>query len=278
MLAGIMKPLALVVENDGGTRRLLDVLLSRFGLETDLVPSGSDALLLLERVRYDLIFLDLMVPGSSGMDVLAWLQERQPDILPRCVVLSSAPNTMVTHIAQKWPRLRVLRKPFELSEVTDAAQQAVDRAVERQTTAIEEFTRRSIRAGAKSGIVLQSVGPTLHEVMSFGYTREMLAKYWPLAVDSPYPICLSFRHQRPIWIASVALAEPEYPLLVPVWKENDSRALATIPLVRDGVPVGVAGWAFREPRLFSEPERKTFDAIAAFVTPHLPQSASQARA
>ena len=273
-----MKPLALVVEHDGGTRRLLDVLLSRFGLETDLVPSGSDALLLLEHVRYDLVFLDLMVPGTSGMDVLAWLGEHQPETLPRCIVFSSAPNTMVGTIGKKWPKVRVLRKPFELSEVTVAAQQAVDNAMQRDTTALEEFTRRSVRAGAKSGIVLQSVGPTLHEVMSFGYTREMLAKYWPLAVDEPYPICLSFRHQRPIWIASVALAEPEYPLLVPVWKENDSRALATIPLVRDGVPVGVAGWAFREPRLFSEPERKAFEAIAASITPHLPQSASQARA
>ena len=36
-----MKPLALVIENDAGTRKLLNVLLTRVGMDVDLVPTGE---------------------------------------------------------------------------------------------------------------------------------------------------------------------------------------------------------------------------------------------
>ena len=63
-----MKPLLLVVENDSGTRRLLDVFLRRESFDVDPVSTGSEALLLLERIDYAAVVLDLLIPGRTGGD------------------------------------------------------------------------------------------------------------------------------------------------------------------------------------------------------------------
>lgn len=264
-----MNHLALVIENDLGTRRLLDVLLSRLGLEVDLVANGHDALLLLERVEYDVIFTDLMTPGRSGSELLTWMAAERPDMLERTLVLSSAAPRVLDEVRQTWPNVRAIRKPFELTEITDAAALATSQMARRSETIGEEFPRRSIRAGAKAGVILQCDGMNLSAISSYGYTPPQIEAFMPLHLDSPFPICTAARHRRPVWLASVTLASAEYPMLAPVWKKNESRALAAVPLLRDDVLLGAVGWSFREPRVFSKAEQETFLSIAELVKSEL---------
>lgn len=256
-----MKPLALVIENDGGTRRLLDVLLTRFHLEVDLVASGSDALLLLERVEYDLILVDLLLPGMSGMEVLAWLDRERRHLLPRTVVVSSASPLQLERVRQAFPNVRVIRKPFELGDIVALADATVSTRL--PATPQEEFTRRSVRAGAKAGIVLRKEDVQLVPVMSFGYMPGTVEAFFPLFVDAPLPIATAARLGQPVWIASIAHASAAYPSLPAILERNQSRALAAVPLRHGDEVVGVAGWSFREPRLFAEGEQQLFVSIAA---------------
>lgn len=256
-----MKPLALVIENDAGTRKLLDVLLSRIGIDVDLVPTGSDAAIILENVRYDLIVLDLLLPGKTGPEILARLAETQPKTMSRLVVLSSASPAQLNEVRERWPQVRVIRKPFELGEVIELVQHITASCEEREPSAVESFSRYSIRGGAKAGVVVTLDGNTIHRALSFGYTPEMLSAF-PLTIDAPYPICATLRHGKPLWIASLITAAPEYPMLAPVFEKNQSRALATVPLNHEGRVIGAAGWSFREPRMFSEAEQNVFTGIA----------------
>lgn len=276
-----MKPLALVAENDGGTRRLLDVLLNRFGLEADLVPSGADAMLLLDSVDYDLLLVDQMLPGVSGVEILEWIARERPEMLSRCVLLWSGSPAQAERIQQQWPQVQILRKPFELTEIQDAAKLAASGPVRHGDTAVEQFCRRSVAAGAKSGIVLRRDRGQLEAVLSFGYRPEMLEPFLPLMVDAPYPLCIAVRNARPVWLASLTMAAPEYPSLVAVWERNRSQALASLPLMQDGMVIGVAGWAFREPRPFHESERTNLLGIAGDLAACLAetsQTASRAHA
>lgn len=257
-----MKPLALVIENDRGTRKLLDALLSRFGLVVDVVPTGSDALLLLEHVAYDLVFIDLMLATTSGQDVLAWIDEHRPSMLERCIVLSSAAPIQLERIRERWPAVRTIRKPFELSEIVDAAQATAARTARRSGSLAEEFTRRSVAAGAKAGVVLRKMENGLVPVMWFGYTPGTVEAYGAIAVEAPLPLSVAARQARPVWLASLAAAAGDYPQLVADAAKFESRALAAVPVMHDGGAVGVAGWTFREARLFHEPEQQAFLAIA----------------
>ncbi|HYC93949.1 MAG TPA: response regulator [Thermoanaerobaculia bacterium] len=273
-----MKPLALVIENDAGTRKLLDVLLSRLGLEVDLVPTGNDAGVVLQHVEYDVLLVDLLLPGKSGTQLLEELAAGRPHMLSRAVVISSASPVQLEALRERWPAVRTIRKPFELGEVIEATQQITAARVPRSLTAEEKFCRHSMRAGAKAGIIVRANGGVLEPLLSFGYTPEMVDSYFPLAVDAPYPLCKAVRHGKPMWIASVIAVAPEYPTLAPVWERNESRAVATVPLREGSRIVGAAGWSFREPRLFSEVEQQVLTGIAEAIPEWLRDEQSAASA
>ncbi|HUP59338.1 MAG TPA: GAF domain-containing protein [Thermoanaerobaculia bacterium] len=256
-----MKPLALVVENDGGTRKLLDAVLSRAGFDVDLVSGSAGAVLLLGIIDYDIILLDLLFPGGSGEDVLRWLAEYRPAAVPKVVVMSSAPDHIIENVRRQWSDVRTLRKPFDLADIFGFAESAA-RPRPRAVTRAEKFCRRSICAGAKAGVVVRRHDDFVDLVTSYGYAPGVAESWYPAPLSSAMPICAAMRNARPVWLASLTLAQPEYPLLVPVWEQYQSRAFAAVPLLRDGIVIGAAGWSFREPRLFNEAEQRSFTAIA----------------
>jgi CheY-like chemotaxis protein len=271
-----MKPLALVVENDAGTRRLLDVLLSRAGMEVDLAPTGTDALIALQHVQYDFVVLELLLPGRAGMELLTWLEEERPHMLARALVVSSASPAQLALVTERWPAARVIRKPFELGEILETAAALAAERQERTRSAAENFCRYSMRAGAKAGVVVAATNGVIAPMLSFGYTAAMVRSYFPLPVDAPYPLCAAVREEKPVWIASVSAAAHDYPTLAQVWEANQSRALATVPLRDEGRVIGAAGWTFREARLFSAAEQKLFTDIASAIPQWLAQDGNAA--
>src|SRR5204863_7359855 len=107
-------------------------------------------------------------------------------------------------------------------------------------------------------------GATLELVASFGYPAGVAEACYPLAIDAQFPICAAARHGRAVWISALqAAAAAEYPLLMPVWRERGSFALAAIPIVANERVAGVAAWSFSEPRVFGEEESARFIEIAA---------------
>jgi CheY-like chemotaxis protein len=268
MLCGVaptpMKPLALVIENDGGTRRLLDVLLTRSGLEVDLVATGSDALILLAHARYDVVFVDLLLPGTSGMQVLEWIARERPALLAHAVVLSSAPEAHLQKVRDEWPEVRVVRKPFELGEIAESAQRILDGFEARTPSLAEKFCRTSVRAGAKAGVIAKRSGDPLELLLAFGYEPGEAESYFPLPLDTQWPICAAVREGSPVWLSSLTnAASSEYPQLAALSASHESRALAVVPLLRGARAVGAVAWTFREPRLFTDGEQQVFLSIAA---------------
>jgi len=68
------RPLILVVEDDPATRELLVHHLQAKGYETELAPSGEEAIAKAKDLLPDAITLDLLLPGKSGWEVLRVLK------------------------------------------------------------------------------------------------------------------------------------------------------------------------------------------------------------
>lgn len=105
----------LVVEDDMDINNLLVELLTSQKYEVVSAYSGTEALLWLEKQRFDLVLLDLMLPGMSGEDVLEKIKKDDSDI---CVIAVSAKDD----IDSKIHMLRggaddYITKPFDTEEL-----------------------------------------------------------------------------------------------------------------------------------------------------------------
>ena len=60
----------LIVDDDKNLRMVLANELSEEGFEVDIAENGAKAMDLLENQEYDVLLLDLSMPGLNGMDVL----------------------------------------------------------------------------------------------------------------------------------------------------------------------------------------------------------------
>lgn len=69
----------LVIDDEAGIRESLEVLLSLEGYAIKLAADGEQGLRMLEMESFDLVLLDLALPGQSGLELLPQIKERQPD-------------------------------------------------------------------------------------------------------------------------------------------------------------------------------------------------------
>ena len=106
---------ALVVEDDGAILNLVRIVLERENFTVEGVKSGAAAIGLLTSIAYDLLIVDLMMPGVGGEQLLGYLEETQPKYLRRVIVTTASPRRMSCEFLQRICRL--LAKPFDIEEL-----------------------------------------------------------------------------------------------------------------------------------------------------------------
>jgi len=74
------QPTILIVDDDNHLRLSLSLILKKEKFRVDSAASAKEALDQLESHEYDLMFLDLNMPGMSGIDLLVEIHEHYPNI------------------------------------------------------------------------------------------------------------------------------------------------------------------------------------------------------
>lgn len=70
----------LIIDDEAAIRESLDMLLTLEGFTVSMAPDGTSGLDLLSRNEYDLLLLDLALPGESGIDLLPRITAGQPQM------------------------------------------------------------------------------------------------------------------------------------------------------------------------------------------------------
>lgn len=104
----------LIVEDDSATRHLLEVLVRRNHFEAALAVDGRSALQQLETTDFDVILLDLFLPGVNGWEILSRVSLATPHLLGRIVVVTAASASECMGFEPFGSVWRVFHKPFEL--------------------------------------------------------------------------------------------------------------------------------------------------------------------
>jgi DNA-binding NtrC family response regulator len=70
----------LVIDDEAAIRESLEVLLTLEGYTVKMAIDGEQGLRRIDQENFDLVLLDLALPGQSGMELLPQIKERQPDL------------------------------------------------------------------------------------------------------------------------------------------------------------------------------------------------------
>lgn len=105
----------LVADDDDGVRGLLCAYLEAEGLSVESVSTGRDALTQVGSGSFDVVFLDVEMPGQTGLEVLAAIREQR---LHTAVVITTAYGSEdVLAEALRRGADDYLRKPFDRADL-----------------------------------------------------------------------------------------------------------------------------------------------------------------
>jgi len=105
----------MVVDDELIVRESLKGWLDKFGYAVDTAEDARVALEKLEREAFDLLFVDIKMPGMDGIELLKRIKEDQPDII---VVMITAHGSIESAIeAMKAGAGDYLMKPFDPEEL-----------------------------------------------------------------------------------------------------------------------------------------------------------------
>ncbi len=119
------QPRVLVVDDEPGIRESLCGVLEDEGFATASVESGEAALEALGEQRYDLVLLDIWLPGIDGLETLERIEEIPPADRPAVVVISGHGNIESAVKATKLGAFDFLEKPLTIQKVIVVAKNAI---------------------------------------------------------------------------------------------------------------------------------------------------------
>lgn len=126
----------LIIEDDTDINNLLARIMREQGYEAVQAYSGTEGKLRLELERYDLLLLDLMLPGMMGEDLIRAIRLTDPD-LP-IIVLSAKSGLEDRVLVLELGADDYLVKPFAASEVAARVAGCLRRSVRRQELQAQE--------------------------------------------------------------------------------------------------------------------------------------------
>ena len=113
----------LVVDDDRFVRLGLKELLANRGYEVETAEDGFEALKLVEEKNYDLILLDMILPGISGVDVLSRILVKRP----RAKVIAMTAYSEEKHVGKALSEgaKKCFIKPVDIETLENALKEVV---------------------------------------------------------------------------------------------------------------------------------------------------------
>lgn len=109
----------LLVEDNDINRQVAQLILANYGVVVDAAPDGAAALRLFGEQRYDLILMDIQMPGMSGLEVTAQIRQHADSGRARTPVIALTANAFQKANEQYLAAGMddCLTKPFEEAEL-----------------------------------------------------------------------------------------------------------------------------------------------------------------
>jgi CheY-like chemotaxis protein len=121
------QPTVLVVDDEQSVRDVIYRYLSKRGYDVLTTRNGREALLLGAHGNFDVILLDIHMPGMNGLEVLHQLKQKYPECVVIMLTGVADPESSIESAAMGMGAAIFLKKPCPLAEVERAIEEALGR-------------------------------------------------------------------------------------------------------------------------------------------------------
>lgn len=165
-----MKKINILVVDDN--KSLVDMVKEYFSSHAvieieDVAYNGKDALSLISKKKYDLVLLDLIMPGMDGIKLLEELRKRE--INQKIIILTSYNSPEVIRKVSGLGIKYFMLKPFELSELEDKILEYSNNIIETKKTINLYYSNLQISITK----LLHELGVPSH-IKGYAYIKEAI--------------------------------------------------------------------------------------------------------
>jgi two-component system nitrogen regulation response regulator NtrX len=176
----------LVVDDEAEIRSSLEEILREEGYGVAGASDADEAIVLLRDTPYDVVLLDIWLPGRDGLELLAEIRDLAPEMRPEVVIISGHGTIEAAVKATKLGAYDFLEKPLSLERTLIVLKNAVE--ARRLRTQNEEFKRQFSAAAVLTGesVPLKALrqqiklmAPTNGRVLIYGESgtgKELIAR------------------------------------------------------------------------------------------------------
>jgi phosphate regulon transcriptional regulator PhoB len=163
-------PTILIVEDEADIRKLVQYNLAQERYKVIEAEDGEQALKVLQRVRPNLVILDLMLPGMSGLEVCKLLRKRQETAQLPILILTAKTGEADKVVGLEMGADDYLAKPFSPREMV---------------ARVRAILRRADAAAVQDGATFYENGAlridfTTYEVFAYGKPVKLTLKEFEL--------------------------------------------------------------------------------------------------
>jgi DNA-binding NtrC family response regulator len=124
-----VEPLRVLIVDD--EEEFVNALVERLGLrdiEATGVITGEEALSQIDSQQFDVVLLDVKMPGLGGFQVIERIKEKQPDLA--VILLSGHTAAHEEHLGDRLGCYAYLIKPVKFNNLVEILNQAANRTCE----------------------------------------------------------------------------------------------------------------------------------------------------
>ena len=268
----ISTPKILIVDDDRDICQLIRRSLQGLDCECTDAYDGWQALEQIETGQFDLVVLDLMLPGPSGIEILRHIRQRKIDT--DVIVLTAYASLESAVEAIRMGAHDYITKPFNATTLRATVEQVLEkRRLAARLTAIYNLSREILLLSDVKQIC-EAVLATIKQVLEFQtcalglIDEERNEIYWLATCGVGQPSRVSLNGGKGITAAAVQAGEPIY---VPDVREDPryievkktTRSELAVPLEVQGRVIGVLNIESDEVDAFSPHDIKLLSILAA---------------
>ncbi len=175
-------PHILIVDDELSMRECLKILFEKDGYEVSVAEDAATALKITEKEDINIVLSDIRMPGMNGLELLAELKHRSPELPVIMITAFASPDDAV--LAMKHGAFDYITKPFKVDEIKEVIRTAVKRSPDRTEQKKPRNTTFSRMIGESAEMVkifdlIKRIAPTPANVLIYGESgtgKELVAQ------------------------------------------------------------------------------------------------------